>query len=189
MSFFTFLGEVRFTLCEMILFWIVSYTVIYMHLKGIFRFPYVFSASRFSCRKLTSDNPVSIHKNNIPAVDTNLEYLKRSVDEKIQAEQLYARPHLNIERMAQLLELPSRQFSLLIRQEFHQNYFEFINHYRLMAAKERLLSKEWAGVSIQEIYESVGFSSRSTFFTLFKKREGITPAEYRGKHCSNQQLR
>lgn len=112
----------------------------------------------------------------------DLSELKQQVDEKIRVDRLYSRPHLNIERMAQLLELPVRQLSFLINHEFHQNYFEFINHYRLAAAKERLSSQEWAGSSVQEIYESVGFASRSTFFTLFKKLEGITPAEYRSKH-------
>lgn len=114
------------------------------------------------------------------AVD--LTELKLKVDEQIRAQNLYARPHLNIERMAQLLELPVRQLSFLINHEFHQNYFEFINQYRLAEAKARLSNKEWAGSSVQEIYESVGFASRSTFFTLFKKLEGITPAEYRSKH-------
>lgn len=113
----------------------------------------------------------------------DLSQIKIRVDEQIRSERLYARPHLNIERMAQLLELPTRQLSFLINHEFQQNYFEFINQYRLAAAKERLASAEWASTSVQEIYESVGFASRSSFFTLFKKREGITPAEYRSKHC------
>lgn len=112
----------------------------------------------------------------------DLSTLKQKVDEQIRSQQLYARPHLNIERMAQLLELPVRQLSFLINHEFHQNYFEFINQYRLTEAKARLSDKEWAGSSVQEIYESVGFASRSTFFTLFKKLEGITPAEYRSKN-------
>ncbi|MEN0038370.1 MAG: helix-turn-helix domain-containing protein [Cellvibrio sp.] len=188
MSFFAILTEARFTPYEVILFWIASYTVIYIHLAGILRFPTISVVPQFTCSLPAVDKPVSIHENNNSASDTNFEYLKISVDEKIRSEQLYARPHLNIERMAQLLELPARQLSLLIRQEFQQNYFEFINHYRLMAAKERLVSKEWDESSVQDIYESVGFSSRSTFFTLFKKREGITPAEYRCKYRSNQQL-
>jgi len=113
----------------------------------------------------------------------DLSQLKSEVDEQIRNERLYARPHLNIERMAQLLDLPVRQLSFLINHEFQQNYFEFINLYRLTAAKERLASTEWIGSSVQDIYESVGFASRSSFFTLFKKLEGITPAEYRSKHC------
>lgn len=112
----------------------------------------------------------------------DLTALKQKVDTQLREQQLYARPHLNIERMAQLLELPVRQLSFLINHEFHQNYFEFINQYRLAEAKVRLASKEWVDSSVQEIYESVGFASRSTFFTLFKKLEGITPAEYRSKH-------
>jgi AraC-like DNA-binding protein len=114
-------------------------------------------------------------------VDDNqeVEKFKQMLDERIRSESLYSRPHLNIERLATTLGMSVRQLSNIINRDFGQNYFEFINNYRLAAVKERLRSPEWQEKSIQDIYESVGFSSKSSFFTLFRKQLGMTPVAYR----------
>jgi AraC-like DNA-binding protein len=110
--------------------------------------------------------------------DESLKF-KQLLDERIRSESLYARPHLNIERLATTLGMSVRQLSNVINRDFGQNYFEFINNYRLDAVKDRLRSPEWQEKSIQDIYESVGFSSKSSFFTLFRKQLGMTPVAYR----------
>ncbi len=180
MSLFAFLSELRFNLWEMMLCIIISCAVFYAYFSVLIP------------RLAREVNKAAAFDVFVPSTETDtqisndLELLKLQVDEKIRLNQLYENPHLNIERLAQLLDLPVRKLSLLIKTGFGKNYFEFINGYRLSAAKERLVSWEWVDSSVQDIYESVGFSSRSTFFTLFKKREGITPAEYRFKYRINQ---
>ncbi|MCP8900953.1 helix-turn-helix domain-containing protein [Gilvimarinus xylanilyticus] len=94
-------------------------------------------------------------------------------------DKLYCRPRLNIERLAEELALSPRHLSQVINREFGKNFFEFINGYRLEEVKQRLTSEQWSQASVQEIYESVGFRSRSSFFTLFRKHVGMTPSQYR----------
>nr|WP_254722344.1 helix-turn-helix domain-containing protein [Gilvimarinus xylanilyticus] len=104
----------------------------------------------------------------------------------MEEDKLYCRPRLNIERLAEELSLSPRQLSQVINREFGKNFFEFINEYRLEEVKTRLISEEWAKSSVQEIYESVGFRSRSSFFTLFRKHVGMTPSQYRDANSSPQ---
>ncbi|MDO3383632.1 helix-turn-helix domain-containing protein [Gilvimarinus algae] len=103
----------------------------------------------------------------------------RELDQRMRAEALYAKPRLNIERLAGQLDMPPRQLSHLINHYFHKNFFEFINDYRLEQVQIRLRSPGWQDKSVQEIYESVGFRSKSSFFTLFRKATGMTPTQYR----------
>ncbi len=194
MSLFAFLSELRFNLWEMMFCIIISCAVFYTYFSILI--PHlirkvnqaavpdcsVLEISVLNSSGLEGSSKLSEKNVQVP---NDIELLKLQVDEKIRLDQLYENPHLNIERLAQLLDLPVRKLSLLIKTGFSQNYFEFINGYRLSAVKERLVSQDWADSSVQDIYESVGFSSRSTFFTLFKKREGITPAEYRFKYRIN----
>lgn len=103
----------------------------------------------------------------------------RELDQRMRDEALYARPRLNIERLAQQLNMPPRHLSHVINHYFHKNFFEFINDYRLEQTCVRLRSPGWADKSVQDIYESVGFRSKSSFFTLFRKYADMTPNQYR----------
>lgn len=111
----------------------------------------------------------------------------RELDRRMREDQLYAKPRLNLERLAEQLNLSPRQLSHLINHYFHKNFFEFINDYRLEQVKIRLRSEEWKDKSVQEIYESVGFRSKSSFFTLFRKATGVTPSQYRDAAKSDSQ--
>ena len=53
---------------------------------------------------------------------------------------------------------------------------EYINEIRLKHTLELLQNEE---ISINRTFEVVGFTSQSYFFTLFKKKYGCTPKEYR----------
>jgi|GEM_PF-750728 len=112
----------------------------------------------------------------------HIDILKQKIRQQIIEESLFAKPNMNLERMAKELNLSARQLSQLINREFNQNYFEFINAFRLETTKSRLISPEWSEKSVQEIYESVGFSSKSSFFTVFRKHTSMTPIEYRERY-------
>jgi AraC-like DNA-binding protein len=51
--------------------------------------------------------------------------------------------------------------------------------YRVTEAKKLLRDKP--NIKVEEIAEQVGYSSKSSFNTVFKKLTGVTPSEYRAK--------
>lgn len=96
----------------------------------------------------------------------------------------YLNPSLTIGELAQLLELAPKKLSQMINQIKNQNFSEFINHYRIEAAKERLKYPIDSKETILEVMYDVGFNSKSVFNTLFKKHTGLTPTQYRAKNQS-----
>lgn len=52
---------------------------------------------------------------------------------------------------------------------------EYLNEVRLERAKELLDNSE---LKLKEIIDEVGFGSYPYFFSLFKKKYGMTPKEY-----------
>ncbi|NAS10771.1 helix-turn-helix domain-containing protein [Poritiphilus flavus] len=97
---------------------------------------------------------------------------------KMEAEELYLNPDLSVSEVAETLNITSKELSQTINQSFGQHFFDFVNSYRIAAAK-KLLKDPLNKMTIQEIMYAVGFSSKSSFNTVFKKSTHSTPTQYR----------
>lgn len=93
------------------------------------------------------------------------------------------RPHLDpaltVEQLAERLAIPAWQVSKLINSVFRQNFFHFINSYRVEEAKRRLENPAWNDETMLRILHEAGFNSKSTFNDAFRRHTGTTPTEYR----------
>lgn len=111
----------------------------------------------------------------------SIEKCKRLMEklEKVMLEHKpYTNPDLKIADLASIMGVSSNTLSYLFNQYLKQNYYNYINDYRIAEFK-RLVSKgEHAKYTLNALMESCGFSSRTSFFRYFKKANGITPAEY-----------
>lgn len=93
------------------------------------------------------------------------------------------KPYLNrlltLDNLAGQLVMPPRQLSQIINRHFNQNFFEFINGYRIDASKALLTNEFYRKTTMLEIMDLAGFNSKATFNTFFKKIVGLTPTQYR----------
>jgi len=69
----------------------------------------------------------------------------------------------------------------VINENTGQNFFDFVNRYRIGEAKRMLTDPTDKKITVQEILYVVGFNSKSSFNTLFKKYTGVTPSEFKNK--------
>lgn len=90
----------------------------------------------------------------------------------------YKQEMLSLHDLSEVSKIPVRDLSQFINGEFKKNYFEFINTYRIEEAKTLLRNKS---KRVSEVMYEVGFSSRSSFNTFFRKQTGMTPSQYRKK--------
>jgi AraC-like DNA-binding protein len=77
------------------------------------------------------------------------------------------------------MHLTPHQLSYLINIGFNENFFLFVNKYRVERVKELLINKENDHLSILGIAFESGFSSKTAFNTTFKKFTQQTPSEYK----------
>lgn len=101
------------------------------------------------------------------------------VSRHMEAEKPYLTPALTLEKLAGQLRIQPRLLSNIINRHFDCNFFEFINSYRVEEAKRMLADNTHADKTMLDIMLDVGFNSKATFNTLFKKKVGMTPSEYR----------
>lgn len=95
------------------------------------------------------------------------------------AEKPYLNPSLTIRDLAELIKMNSRELSVLINQHLNQHFFDFVNEYRIEEAKEILKNPKEKELTVLEILYQVGFNSKSSFNTAFKKHTSLTPTQFR----------
>lgn len=105
--------------------------------------------------------------------------VKTSVLDYMEKEKPFLEPQLTLEELADMLKLKPKILSQVINECLNQNFFDFINRYRIEEAKKLLINSEDKKITVLEVLYKVGFNSKSSFNTLFKKYTGVTPSEFK----------
>jgi len=92
---------------------------------------------------------------------------------------LYLDPLLTLHKLARQLSISDKQLSQVINERTGNNFNDFINKYRIEEAQNLIRSNNDQQPNILTIAYEVGFNSKSTFNTAFKKFTNSTPSEYR----------
>ncbi len=90
----------------------------------------------------------------------------------------YLDSQLTLQKLSEMVSIPPYSLSEVINRGFGQNFFGFINTYRINEAKQ-LLRQSHPRKTILEILYEVGYSNKSVFNAVFKKYTGKTPTQYR----------
>jgi len=116
--------------------------------------------------------------------DNDLENLKSKLSELMDNEQPFLDAELSLKRLAELINITPHQLSYVINTGFNENFFLFVNRYRVEKVKELLLDKEKNHLSIMGIAFESGFNSKTSFNTTFKKISSQTPSEFKKSSSS-----
>lgn len=122
--------------------------------------------------------PVKKYERSTLTAETSERYLKRLL-QLMETEKLYLDAGLTISKLADRLSIPAPHLSQTINERLNQNFVDFINSYRVEEAKRRLLDPARKHYSVLAIAEEVGFNSKSSFNSVFKKHVQMTPSEFR----------
>ncbi|MDR4953960.1 AraC family transcriptional regulator [Chryseobacterium sp. ES2] len=130
--------------------------------------------------KLVSEM-VSEEKNSEEPVTSESEYNEELL--RLKNYMVEKKPFLNssltIQEVSSEIEIPVRELSLLINHQLGQHFYDFVNTYRIENAMDILKDVTKNKVTVLEILYEVGFNSKSSFNTAFKKHTGTTPTLYR----------
>ncbi len=93
---------------------------------------------------------------------------------------------LTIQKLAKQIDYTPKELSTLINHIIGKHFFDFVNEYRILKAMLILKNPLHKNLTILEILYEVGFNSKSSFNTAFKKYSNLTPIEYRKQALSNE---
>ena len=110
--------------------------------------------------------------------ETELMVLKEKLSYLMASEKLYLDETLSLPKLAEKMQSSVHNLSYLLNEGFGENFFQFVNKYRVEEAKNLLLSPKYEQLSMIGIAYESGFSSKTTFNTTFKKMTGISPSAF-----------
>ena len=155
---------------------VITFMLVYwIGYKGISQ-PELFNQTLFK----TQAEPVSATPTpviNAPVAEEDLR-LFNQLKLQIEEEKLYTNTATNLRTLAIALNIKEKELSRLINTCTETNFYHFINTFRVDEFKQLLASPKAEQLSILGLAQEAGFSSKSTFYTAFKKIEGMTPKQY-----------
>jgi AraC-like DNA-binding protein len=97
----------------------------------------------------------------------------------MQNQRPYLDPELSLSSLSRELGMNRNQLSQLINEGMGENFYDFVNKYRVEEVKRLMTDPQKQHYNILGIGLEAGFKSKSTFNLVFKRFTGLTPTEYR----------
>lgn len=136
-------------------------------------------------RDLEASNKIDDYEQDDDLVsDVSVARLSRSLKNLMLEEQLFRNPELRISDVVVLLGSNRTYVSQLINDEKKMNFCEWINSYRVEYAKSLIEKSTESNLTMINISEMSGFSSRSVFYRVFKEKYGMSPGAYKQQSLS-----
>lgn len=117
------------------------------------------SSNKYGNKKVDNDTAVVL-----------IEKLHQLMSEK----KLYQNANLTLGELSKEINISAHQLSQVLNDNMGKNFTAFINEYRINEACDIIVSDN--KLTLEGIGYEVGFNSKSTFFSAFKKLKGTTPA-------------
>lgn len=156
--------------------WLAYFTASYTsYIVGSLSFSFVFILTLILLFFQFNLAPIKYGDNKIEdtEADTSLAKLEAVMNEQ----ELFKNPNITMPKVAKRIGMSSPKFSQLLNDKLNKSFSVYINELRIAHAKQLLIEQPKQKLDI--IAEQCGFNSPSTFYSVFKKHSGLTPAKYR----------
>ncbi|MDG3085902.1 helix-turn-helix transcriptional regulator [Vibrio hannami] len=140
------------------------------------------------------------HANEIALTEENTDTEPESNEEKIAFDQIvkrmnqhmenekpYLDPDFTVYVLADNLNIPRRNLSLVLSKGLNKNFYQYVNEFRIEEVKIQLADQNNKS-TILDIAFQAGFKSKSSFNSLFKQYCDVTPSQYRKTYSSGLKM-
>jgi AraC-like DNA-binding protein len=114
-----------------------------------------------------------------PPTEKPEQYLIDKLLAFMQNQRPYLDPELSLSSLSKELGLNRNQLSQLINDGIGENFYDFVNRYRVEEVKRLMGDPQKQNYNLLGIALEAGFKSKSTFNLIFKRFTGLTPTEYK----------
>ena len=120
-----------------------------------------------------------ITSNTVRIPNNNHQRIVQRIDVFMAEKKPYVDPQITVKEFAEKLNIPARQLSEVINDQYGMSFSEFVNRARVLETQRLMTAPGWADQSLLDIALAAGFNSKSSFNLMFKRIAGVTPSAYR----------
>lgn len=151
---------------------IFSMSIFALGYKGILQKEILFPESLVKPQSIELITPTgSVIKPDLALIEKLQQYMKN--------EKPFLDPELSLSMLAKAMGINRNQLSQLINTGLRENFYDFINKYRVEEVKRLMVDPQKQNYNLLGMALEAGFKSKSTFNLIFKRFTGLTPTEYR----------
>lgn len=110
----------------------------------------------------------------------------KGILELMEKDKVFLEKDVSVNKIAEKLNTNKLYVSNIINSVFNQNFNTFINTYRIKEARLLLADPKFNNYSIEGIAYEVGFNTKSSFNSAFKKFTGVTPSFFKKQVSGNK---
>lgn len=105
--------------------------------------------------------------------------IHRKILSEMEGKRYYTRNLASLKDLAQSIKETPHHVSQVINEVMGKGFFEMLAWYRVEEAKRIIREDREGKLTVEDIAEQVGYNSKSSFNTVFKKQTGQTPSAFR----------
>lgn len=113
-----------------------------------------------------------------------MQIIASKLENAMKEDKLFLQDNLSLNKLSEFISETENHISETLSQFLHTKFFQFVNGFRIEEAKASLQDRDKLIINIAF---DVGFNSKSTFNTAFKKIVGYSPSAYRNLLLENKQ--
>lgn len=113
--------------------------------------------------------------------DEQIDELIEKVKTALEVDKLYLNPKLSLKELSDRTGISTHNLTELINTQMNLSFYDLINNYRIEEIKKLIEDDTEKKYSLLAMAYEAGFSSKTSFNTIFKKIVMMTPSEYRSK--------
>ncbi len=119
-----------------------------------------------------------VHRNSYHLEQNYLKKIGEKADACMKESMPYLDPDFTMARLSVLTGIPMHHLHYFFKESKGESFIDYRNKWRVEHAKKLIHNGEANDMTMEAIGNMSGFSSRNTFLSAFKKREGTSPGNY-----------
>ena len=112
---------------------------------------------------------------------TNVKKTLKDLEAVIYDQKIHHRPNLTLSDLSNSIGIYQKDIRQCLTKSNFSTLSDYINYLRLKEVKKNLMNEEFSNYDFLSIAKESGFTSKATFYRVFKKYTGETPSDFISK--------